>query len=615
MNINNNNYSSKLVTLTVRKRLILGFALISFILIVSMMGILTLVNTSKYFATEVVTRAIPNYTTIAKLDEQLYRFNSAYRGWLLTNDAKFKREMTDSLSTVDQLIKAGSYVGANRATEWAQVRNFYNQLNTLSTKTTVDKSNTTGSVEASENIINGILTILKGPVNNGVRTGGIVDTMSRRITDDSNQVVDDMNLIVTILYITLVCSVLLSIAIALYTAKKILPPLNNAIEIAKKIAKGERNNEIIVKNQDETGELLTALGIMQESIKTNEKQLQQSEEKATKLFENIVQTANAFSVYSSKVAAGDLTQRLEINTDDEMSKLGHDLNTMAQGLASISKNIAQASNNMTESLEEVKQSSDQQSAGVSQQAASINEITASLEEIDKSAAQTMEKAKVLGELAEATNEKGQAGLQAVFDSIEGMKAVRNKVETIAKNILDLSNQTQQVGEITAVVNTLAQQSKMLALNASIEAAKAGDSGKGFAVVATEIKNLAEQSEQSTVEVQRILEDIRRATEKAVLVTEEGTKGVDHGTSLVEQMGEIVRSLTQAISETKIASQQIEAAVRQESLGIEQITTGMNEINQVTSSFVTTVKQTSASITQLSRIAKNIKEYVDIYKVG
>ncbi len=247
-------------------------------------------------------------------------------------------------------------------------------------------------------------------------------------------------------------------------------------------------------------------------------------------------------------------------------------------------------------------------------ASSINEITASLSEIEKSSTQTMEKAKSLGESAEKTREKGQLGLDAVVQSVNGMKDVRDKVQMIAQTILDLSNQTQQVGEITAVVNNLAQQSKMLALNASIEAAKAGEAGKGFAVVAVEVKTLAEQSEQATTQVQKILENIRHAAEKAVMVTEEGTKGVDYGTDLVEQTGEIIRSLNDVIHETTIASQQIESAVRQESAGIEQITTGMNEINQVTTSFVESVKQTTEAMGNLATIAKNLKAYIDMYKL-
>jgi methyl-accepting chemotaxis protein len=206
------------------------------------------------------------------------------------------------------------------------------------------------------------------------------------------------------------------------------------------------------------------------------------------------------------------------------------------------------------------------------------------------------------------------GLEAVEQSVLGMKSVREKVQMIAQTILDLSHQTQQVGEITAVVNNLAQQSKMLALNASIEAAKAGEAGKGFAVVAFEVKNLAEQSEQSTTQVQKILEDIRHATEKAVMVTEEGTKGVDYGTGLVEQTGGIIRNLNDVIHETTLASQQIEAAVRQESAGIEQITAGMNEINQVTSSFLDSIKQTTEAMSNLAAITKNLKSNVDVYKV-
>jgi methyl-accepting chemotaxis protein len=195
-----------------------------------------------------------------------------------------------------------------------------------------------------------------------------------------------------------------------------------------------------------------------------------------------------------------------------------------------------------------------------------------------------------------------------------MKEIKDKVQMIAQTILELSNKTQQVGEITAVVNNLAQQSKMLALNASIEAAKAGEAGKGFAVVANEVKNLAEQSEQATTQVQKILEDIRHAAEKAVMVTEEGTKGVDHGTTLVEQTGNVIHNLNDVIQETSVATQQIESAVRQESAGIEQITVGMNEINQVTAAFVESVKQTTEAMGNLSTISKNLKSFVDEYKI-
>lgn len=321
-----------------------------------------------------------------------------------------------------------------------------------------------------------------------------------------------------------------------------------------------------------------------------------------------------FRNHSSKIAMGDLRHRLPIHSRDEMALLGKDLNIMTDNLASMTKNIAHACHNMVSTIEEVRQSVQVQSSGATEQATSVTEITASLAEIEKSSAQTTEKSKALNSIADKTREQGMKGLKAVQDSIHGMRSVRDKVQDIAQTILALSNQTQQVGEITTVVNSLAQQSKMLALNASIEAAKAGEAGKGFAVVATEVRNLAEQSEESTTQVQKILEEIRIATEKAVLVTEEGTKGVDRGTDLVEETGKVIRDLSEVINETMMATQQIEAAISQESVGIEQITIGMNEINQVTGSFVDSVKQTTEAIDNLAVIANDLKRIIDQYQV-
>lgn len=226
----------------------------------------------------------------------------------------------------------------------------------------------------------------------------------------------------------------------------------------------------------------------------------------------------------------------------------------------------------------------------------------------------MAKAQALREVAKSTYEQGKLGTESVEQSIDGIKASEEKMKLIAQTILDLSNHTQQIGDITSVVNTLAQQSKMLALNASIEASKAGEAGKGFAAVATEVRNLAEQSEQSTVQVQKILEDIRRTTEKAVTVTEEGAKTLDSGIKLIEKAGHVIQTLSKMINEASISSQHIEVAIRQETVGIEQIVESMNEINRTTSTFSSGIKEMMAFIQNLDDIAKHLKEDVDIYKV-
>jgi len=546
--------------MNIRTRLIIGFSGIILIFLIAIAITLFNVTTTKNFANDIIENDLPTYDRFIDLGSQIHMAEASLRGVLLTNSVKYKNELDIAWNniariqaTLDDLSK--NWADNDLLRKWQEVKTLLSNLKETQIKSINTQSETNKAAQ---------IPLLMAEVDTG--TDKILDIIDGPVTTTGERIGG----IFDTQYAT----------------------LQNGTE---KIISDMRSIEI-------SEYILSLLGIFTAilvSIYTAR---------------SILRHINVFRQFSSKIASGDLRQFLAIQGTDEIGQLGNDLNSMTQSLSGITKQITQVCQNMVTSLEEVKQAVNSQSSGATEQASSINEITASLEEIEKSSTQTMEKAKALGVVAERTREKGQLGLEAVDQSIQGMKAVREKVQIIAQTILDLSNQTQQVGEITAVVNTLAQQSKMLALNASIEAAKAGDAGKGFAVVATEVKNLAEQSEQSTTQVQKILEDIRHATEKAVLATEEGTKGVDNGTDLVEQTGEVVRSLSDVIHEATVASQQIEAAIRQEGVGIEQITAGMNEINQVTSSFVASVKQTTEAIDNLAKITKNLKEYVDVYKV-
>lgn len=321
-----------------------------------------------------------------------------------------------------------------------------------------------------------------------------------------------------------------------------------------------------------------------------------------------------YQVFIAKVAQGDLSRRLKIDGDDDLAKLGHNLNAMTESLAKVASGTSEAVYTINSTLEQLQNSINSQSAGALEQASAVNETTSSLDEIKAMSAQTMEKVKILGETAERSRRESEQGDIAVEQSIIGMKSIRERVEGIAQTILALSEQTQQIGEITAVVTNLAQQSKMLALNASIEAAKAGEAGKGFAVVAAEVRELAEQSQQSTAQVQKILQDIRHATDRAVMATEEGSKGVDVGMISVQRSGEVMKELGEVVRETAMASQQIAAVVRQKFIGIEQVTVAMKEINKVTAQFVTSAQQSKDSSADLRKVAERLSDSVSSYKL-
>ncbi len=320
--------------------------------------------------------------------------------------------------------------------------------------------------------------------------------------------------------------------------------------------------------------------------------------------------------FIQKVADGDLKARLNNidEDDDSLSKLGRSLNAMVANLSTMVGQTREASSQLQTNVSDVQNAVTSQSNGIAQQAAALNETTSTMSEIRATSAQTLEMAQNLGKIAERTQEESEQGKKAVEDTVTGMEAIREKVEGIAHTILSLSEQTQQIGEITDVVNGLAQQLKMLALNASIEAAKAGEAGKGFGVVATEVKELAEQSQQSTAQVQKILEDIRHATDRAVMATEEGSKGVDIGVDLVNKTGLTMHNLSDVIQEASSASQQIVTAVRQEVTGIDQINTAITEINAVTSQFVESSDQTKNVAAGLSKLAQGLSSNVSLFKI-
>ncbi len=541
--------------LGLRARLLLGFAAIMGIFLLQMFIMIPILYSTNEFAKNVNTVNLPSYDTLIDLNNNVFQARISLAEWLITNDPKDKIEVDNAWNNIAIFTASIEKLLKNTPEEigglWVEIKPLLEQLKIAQQKV----------IAASDKV-------------------AAVAILRNEVIPLTNQVSNKLNN---------------------FNAAAV--GINGILDLISLDLK--KNTEIVMEKLSILQAVeysLSILGIIFAILI------------AMFTARSILRHVNIFRQHSGRIASGDLTQYISVEGTDELGQLGGDLNIMTESLATISKQITEACHNMLSTLDEVRHAVDSQSAGATEQAASINEITASLSEIEKSAAQTMEKAKNLGSVAERTREKGQLGLEAVEQSVQGMKDVREKVQVIAQTILELSNQTQQVGEITSVVNNLAQQSKMLALNASIEAAKAGEAGKGFAVVAVEVKNLAEQSEQSTEQVQKILEDIRQATEKAVMVTEEGTKGVDHGTSLVEQTGEIIRNLNDVIHEATLASQQIEAAVRQEGAGIEQITAGMNEINQVTAAFVESVKQTTEAMTNLSTIAKNLKTYVDSYKV-
>lgn len=317
-----------------------------------------------------------------------------------------------------------------------------------------------------------------------------------------------------------------------------------------------------------------------------------------------------------KVASGDLRTRLRLPADDSsreteiLRHLGQASNRTLGTLEDVVKGFSEALGELEIGTLEILTATEKQITMGSEQDNVVTETTATVNEVRATVTETAERAQSVAETAQLSVDISRNGTNSVLETIEAMETIRRRVEDIADNILELSEHTQQIGEIIATVNNLADQSRMLALNASVEAARAGEEGKGFAVVAMEVRNLADQNRDATIQVREILGEIQRATNSAVMVTEEGSKGVDAGQTKVHRAGDSIRELSQAIEDAAMAAMQIAASTRQQSIGMDQLTDAMRTIKHATSETVSSTMKVESSVNRLQETAKRVNAVLD-----
>lgn len=330
---------------------------------------------------------------------------------------------------------------------------------------------------------------------------------------------------------------------------------------------------------------------------------------------------NEYVEVLERVAQGDLTARLVLPALDgtrregsTVARLAVATNQMLDRLQRIVKEISRTLQRLDMDTQAILDATARQITMANEQDAVVTETTATVNEVRATVTETAERAQSVAETAQVSVDISRTGTDAVNQTVSGMQLIRRRVEDIADNILVLSEHTQQIGEIIAAVNNLADQSRMLALNASVEAARAGEEGKGFAVVAMEVRNLADQNRDATVQVREILGEIQRATNAAVMVTEEGSKGVDTGQLLVNEAGEAIRNLASAIEEAALAAMQIAASTRQQTIGMDQLTAAMKTIKHATTETVSSTMQVEASVQRLRDAATKVSETISDLKV-
>jgi methyl-accepting chemotaxis protein len=403
------------------------------------------------------------------------------------------------------------------------------------------------------------------------------------------------------------------VGLALFSRRTIIAPISRLRLAAQKIAGGNLDQRAIVRSRDEVGTLAVAFNEMTDNLQ----RMMQAEQASKVYLESMVAE---YGVFVSSVANGNLTARLFLDGkddqggNDDLYQLGENLNTMVKSLHDMARQTREAAANILSAANEILAASTQQMASVAEQETAMTQTVATVEEVMTAVQQTAERTQRVSSTALQSVDVTHQGEDAVVDTIQGMQAIRRQVESIAENILVLSERTQQIGEIIETVNGISDQSKLLALNASIEAARAREEGRGFVVVAMEVRKLAEQSREATTRIRGILEEIQQATNAAVMVTEEGSRGAESGMVLVERAGEAIRDLAATIEEAAQATNQIAASTQQQANGMKQVAVAMTAIRQATTQTAASSRQAEHSAQDLNTMARQMEQTVARYQL-
>ncbi len=409
---------------------------------------------------------------------------------------------------------------------------------------------------------------------------------------------------------------ILVILLSWWIVRGITKPLNAVLATTQKVGAGDLTQRAPVMAHDE-------IGAVAENFNRMVDNLQVLVESETTAKADLQRTISTYMNFVHNVASGDLRERLDLGSaasgngaaDDDLVLLGRNLNEMVDSLSHITQQIRENAAGVSAAAAEILATTTQQNASTMEQDAAVTQTAATVEEIRATVSQSSERAQAVALTARQSLDVSHNGQEAVDNTVKGMVSIRQRVESIAENILVLSERTQQIGEIIASVNEIAGQSKLLALNASIEAARAGEEGKGFAVVAMEVRQLAEQSRDATARVRDILNEIQQATNTAVMVTEEGSKGAEVGMSLVERAGEAITQLTGIIEESSQAAAQIAASAAQQNNGMVQLAAAMNAIKQATTQTAASTRQAEQSARDLNDMARRMQEATARYRLA
>jgi len=315
----------------------------------------------------------------------------------------------------------------------------------------------------------------------------------------------------------------------------------------------------------------------------------------------------------SGVADGDLTVHAEV-TADVTGAVADSFNFMIVQLRQIIGQVQSASRQVSTALGELREVTEKLASGSEDQAAQAVDASVAIEEMAASIHYVSENASSSAHVAEQARTNAEHGTRAVTRTIEGMKAVRDQVQETAKRIKRLGESSQEIGEIVELIGDIGDRTSILALNASIQAAMAGEAGRGFAIVADEVERLADRATEATKRAGILVKATQTETAEVMTAMEDTTREVINRSNIANEAGVALSEIQSVSNRLAELIQAISDAAQQQARGSEQVAKSMNEMSSVTRNTAASTKQTAAAINSLALLVDNLNATVSRFKL-
>jgi twitching motility protein PilJ len=400
---------------------------------------------------------------------------------------------------------------------------------------------------------------------------------------------------------SVVFAVLLAVAAVAFLGWRltsVVAPVQQLTDFSERFAAGDSRTRVEISSTNEFG--LIADNLNRALAKVSKAASNQEAN------ENLQRSITELLTVINQVARGDLSLRGKVS-NDALGNVADSINYMLDNFTKVLERVRKAAMEVTACSNNILVAADQMQAGATQQDQEITNTSSAVEELTVSMKQVSNNAEASAEAARRALDAAEQGNRAVRDTLEGMQRIRASVQATAKKIKSLGDRSLEISEIINVINDITEQTNLLALNAAIEAARAGEAGRGFAVVADEVRKLAEHSRSATKDIAALIKAIQAETNEAVVVMEEGTREVEGGATLADQAGRALDAISSVVRQSAELVQEISLASKQQVRGTEGVAHAMQIISSITRQTSQGTRGTVATVSQLVKLSDQLNE--------